>query len=341
MLKFLDEVERSGSIRRASTRLNVASSSINRQIIALEQEIGMPIFERLNNRLRLTESGALVIAHVRQTLQQHAQVRARIEKLKRQRRSEITVATTSGLAAGLLPRIVAGFRARHDGIKVAVRILPGGQIAASLASGETDLGVATGLADDLDVETFASTPSQLGAVMQTSHPFAARPSIQLSDCRELPLLLADIGMPLRLILDDACMEAGLTLEPLVESNSLEMLKRSAMLGLGVTFLHFLEVEDEVRRGDLVFVPLIDPYVSQPLLRVIHRPGTKLDVLPRALAEEIARAIAPVEADAQKAAPRAQFDATPPAPGTVASALVVQSNGRGLPQAKPRQRAGNR
>jgi DNA-binding transcriptional LysR family regulator len=297
MLKFLDEVERAGSIRRASTRLNVASSSINRQIIALEQEIGMPLFERLNNRLRLTESGALVIAHVRQTLQQHEQVQARIEDLKRKRRSEVTVATTSGLAAGLLPRVVAGFRARHPDIKAAVRILPMGQIVASLASGESDLAVATGLSDDLDVDIFTSVVSQIGAVMRPGHALMGQPSIALSDCQTLPLILADIGMPLRLVLDDACMEAGLTLEPVIESNSLEMMKRSAMLGLGITFLHYLEVEDEVRRGDLGFVPLIDPHVQLPVLRVVYRPGSELDALPRELAEEIAMAIEPAEGDA--------------------------------------------
>ena len=289
MLRFLDEVERAGSIRRASTRLNVASSSINRQIIALEQEIGMPLFERLNNRLRLTESGALMISHVRQTLQQHEHVRARIEDLKRKRRSEVTVATTSGLAAGLLPRVVAGFRIRHPDIKVAVRILPMSQIAGSLASGETDLAVATGLPDDMDVDVFAATVSRIGAVMPIGHALSEQAGITLAQCQDLPLILADIGMPLRLILDDACLEAGITLEPIIESNSLEFLKRSAMQGLGVTFLHRLEVEEEVRRGDLRFVPLVDPLVAPSVLRIVHRPGAPLDALPHELAEAVVAA----------------------------------------------------
>lgn len=289
MLRFLDEVERAGSIRRASTRLNVASSSINRQIIALEQEIGMPLFERLNNRLRLTESGALMISHVRQTLQQHEHVRARIEDLKRKRRSEVTVATTSGLAAGLLPRVVAGFRIRHPDIKVAVRILPMSQIAGSLASGETDLAVATGPPDDMDVDVFAATVSRIGAVMPIGHALSEQACITLAQCQDLPLILADIGMPLRLILDDACLEAGITLEPVIESNSLEFLKRSAMQGLGVTFLHQLEVEEEVRRGDLRFVPLLDPLVAPSVLRIVHRPGAPLDALPHELAEAVVAA----------------------------------------------------
>src|SRR5687768_8646043 len=52
LLKYLDEVARLGSIRKASARLNVASSAINRQILALENELGAPIFERMPRRLR-------------------------------------------------------------------------------------------------------------------------------------------------------------------------------------------------------------------------------------------------------------------------------------------------
>ena len=68
LLRYLDEVARLGSIRKAASRLNVASSAINRQILALENEIGAPIFERMPRRLRLTSTGEVLIAHVRETL---------------------------------------------------------------------------------------------------------------------------------------------------------------------------------------------------------------------------------------------------------------------------------
>ena len=68
MLKYLDEVVRSGSIRKAAERLNVAASAINRQVLTLERELGGPLFERLPRRMRLTAMGELLILHVRQTL---------------------------------------------------------------------------------------------------------------------------------------------------------------------------------------------------------------------------------------------------------------------------------
>ena len=71
LLRYLDEVARSGSIRKAADRLNVAASAINRQILSLEAELDTPLFERLPGGLRLTASGEELIAHVRDTLREH------------------------------------------------------------------------------------------------------------------------------------------------------------------------------------------------------------------------------------------------------------------------------
>ncbi len=68
LLRYLDEVARAGSIRKASEKLNISSSSINRQILALEDELGSPIFHRLHRQLRLTQTGEILIDHVRRTL---------------------------------------------------------------------------------------------------------------------------------------------------------------------------------------------------------------------------------------------------------------------------------
>ena len=124
LLKYLDEVSRLGSIRKAAARLNVASSAINRQILALEQEIGSPIFERMPRRLRLTSTGEILIAHVRETLKGHHRVEAQIEALKGLARGEATIATMNGLAAGPLPRFLSSILDRHPRVHLRVRVLP-------------------------------------------------------------------------------------------------------------------------------------------------------------------------------------------------------------------------
>jgi DNA-binding transcriptional LysR family regulator len=142
LLSYLDEVARLGSMRKASARLNVASSAINRQILALEAELGTPLFLRLPRKLMLTTAGEILIRHVRQTLKDMERVQRRIEELKGLRRGEITLAIMSGLAANMVPRIAVDFRRNSPRVKLTLRLLPtGADIMAAVAAGEADLGL--------------------------------------------------------------------------------------------------------------------------------------------------------------------------------------------------------
>ena len=77
-LLYINEIVRCGSIRKAAARLNVASSAVNRQILAFEEELGAPIFERLPKGLRLTAAGELCVEHIRDVLKNYERLEGRI-----------------------------------------------------------------------------------------------------------------------------------------------------------------------------------------------------------------------------------------------------------------------
>src|SRR6266545_2553221 len=116
LLKYLDEVARLGSIRKAAARLNVAASAINRQILALESELGVPIFERMPRRLRLTATGELLIAHVRETLKTHPRVHVALKVLPFDQMTNAVLTGEADLALSYNPPISPGLRvvASHE-----------------------------------------------------------------------------------------------------------------------------------------------------------------------------------------------------------------------------------
>jgi DNA-binding transcriptional LysR family regulator len=113
LLNYLDEVARTGSIRKAAERVGIAASSINRQILALEQDLGVPLFERLPRRMRLTIAGELLLTHIRATLREHDRMRARLIDLQGRRRGLVRIATMGGLANTLMPPLVAWMRGQY------------------------------------------------------------------------------------------------------------------------------------------------------------------------------------------------------------------------------------
>ncbi len=174
ILRYLDEVVRRGSIRKAAEYLHVAPTAINRQILDLEADLGAPVFERINKRLRLTPLGEMVLAHVRQTLREHEALRERIEEFKGARRGEVTVAATAGLAGSLMPSLVHEFHQRYPGIIVRVVDLPVAEIAAAVEQGDADLGLGYDLPVVSALRTLGTSDWQIGAVVPPSHALAAQ-----------------------------------------------------------------------------------------------------------------------------------------------------------------------
>ncbi len=270
VLRYLDEVVRRGSIRKAAEHLHVAPTAVNRQILDLEAELGAPLFERIHKRLRLTPLGELVLAHVRQTLREHETLRMRIEELKGARRGEVTIAVTAGLAGSLMPSLVHDFRLHYPGIVVRVLDLPVAAIAASVEAGEADLGLGYDLPESAALRVVAASDWQIGAVVAPGHALASQPSTVLAECVGYPLILPAAPLSIRGILDDAFARHAIEISPVAESTSMALIQRLVALGAGIALLNPLDVMEERGRGALVFVPLRDGHLPRQTLRLVAR-----------------------------------------------------------------------
>ncbi len=284
LLHYIDEVARTGSIRKAADHLNVAASAISRQILALEMQLGTPIFQRLPKKLILTAAGEVVVGHVRQTLKELTRAQAKIEALKGLRRGEITVAMMSGLASNLVPGTVKEFRVANPRVKLSLTLLnTGAEIQSAVANGEADLGIGFDFSKDSNLKVLARADARLGAVMAPSHPLAKRNSIRLSDCIDYPLVIADTSSAIRPHLDAAFARIAINPQPIIETNSIEIMRHAAILNDGITFLTPFDVEFERRAGRLVYVTVRElSQDAQTLTLIGHARGTS--AIASALAE---------------------------------------------------------
>lgn len=256
LLAYLDEVARSGSIRRAAARLGVASSAVNRQILALEEEMGTPLFERLPRGLRLTATGEILVRHVRDTLREHERMLAQISSLKGLARGEVCIATMATLAAGVLSGVIREFRETHPDIVVRVHVMTIDEIVEALLLGRVDLALAYRMPENPHLRCIARFEHPLGVVMAPSHPLGGHYQLRMAQCLAYPLVTADGSMTLRAVLE-RLVPPGETLSPVVETNSVELMKRLARVPPHITFLNLSDIREEICRGTLAFTPLSD------------------------------------------------------------------------------------
>ena len=113
-----------------------------------------------------------------------------------------------------------------------------------------------------------------GAVMAPNHPLAKRTGIRLSDCIDYPLVVADESTAIRPYLDAAFTRVKLDLQPIIETNAIEIMRHAAILENGITFLTPFDIEFERRAGRLVYVPVRElAQDTQALMLIGHERGT--------------------------------------------------------------------
>lgn len=290
MLRYLDEVVRQGSIRKAAAHLNVAASSVNRQILGLEEEIGVPLFDRLPNRLRMTSAGEMVIAHVRRTLHDLDRTQSYVDDLRGARRGELVVATMGGLGSELLARALIEYRERRPWVNLVLHRMPREQLLAAVRDGDVHLGFAYGVKGEPGFRSLVALDCPIGAVMAPDNALAGHSHLKLADLAPEHLILPSSTMALHQVLAPALTRCGFSAPPAMEASDVEVMRRLAMLNGNIALLNRLQIEAELQRGELAFVPLSDGDIPASTLQLVESARATTPVLSALFAEAIGRII---------------------------------------------------
>jgi len=224
IMRYVDEVARTGSIRKAADHLNVTASAVNRRIMDLEEELGAPLFERRPRGVRLTAAGEVFVHYLREQDSDVERMRSQIEELKGMRRGTVRIACSQALALDFLPREIAEFHTRHPLVSFEVKVLDHERAMTALAAYEVDLVLVFRPPFLPNFQPLMTLEQRIVAVMSADHPLAARPTIRLRDCASYPVALPERSLGGRQLLDQVSARSGLAFKLVVESNSFEFLR---------------------------------------------------------------------------------------------------------------------
>ena len=224
IMRYVDEVARTGSIRKAADHLNVTASAVNRRITDLEEELGAPLFERRPRGVRLTAAGEVFVHYLREQDSDVERMRSQIEELKGMRRGTVRIACSQALALDFLPREIAEFHTRHPLVSFEVKVLDHERAMTALAAYEVDLVLVFRPPFLPNFQPLMTLEQRIVAVMSADHPLAARPTIRLRDCANYPVALPERSLGGRQLLDQVSARSGLAFKLVAESNSFEFLR---------------------------------------------------------------------------------------------------------------------
>ncbi|NGM22512.1 LysR family transcriptional regulator [Roseomonas stagni] len=289
-LHYIDAIARAGSVRQAAERLHVAASAVNRQLIELEEELGVELFERLPRGMRATAAGELLLAHIRRQRGEAEALQQQLQDLRGARRGQVRIGAVEAVARGLLPELLLDFHRLHARIGFTVSL--GGTVALlrQLMAETLELAIVYNPPDSADVQVMAERAAALHAVMAPDHPLAGRASLRLADCLAYPIALSCQETGSRALIEEALSGSSLRIEPVLESDSFEMLSRFAAGCGGVSFQSAIGVAPDVARGALVAIPLAERALARGRLALVARRGRTPSPAAARLAEHVAAAL---------------------------------------------------
>ena len=251
-LQFFIAAAEAGSVTGAARALSISQSSVTEAIRALEDDLGVPLFDRQARGLEITHKGSAFLRHARQILADVATARAAFRDETATTRGRLSLGVTSLVAGYVLSDILSRFRRAHPQVELNVTEDNGDYLQHLLIGGELDVAVLlTSSVKDrmaLHVETLVVSPYRLW--LPLGHPLAQQEAIALEDMAGQPLI--------QLMVDEIeestrRLTAALPVKPQVafRTRSVEAVRSLVATGAGLAILPSLVYRPWSLEGDRI------------------------------------------------------------------------------------------
>ncbi len=217
-LRALMSVADTGSVTAAARRLFLTQPAVTRQIRALENEVGGPLFDRTTKPLTPTPLGRTALEQARRILQMTEEFRARISSDAGTLRGELKVGASYSLARQIIPAVVLALRRRYPGVQVLLTTGWSSAIKRAVEEGFLDAGtVLLPPHAQVPAGVVAARVGRDPAVLVAPRSMPLRGTVRLEALRETGWVLNPEGCGYRAKLKRVLEEAGVPFRVVVEA----------------------------------------------------------------------------------------------------------------------------
>jgi LysR family cys regulon transcriptional activator len=240
-----EAARRNFNLTEVANVLFTSQPGVSRQILEVEEELGIDIFQRNGKRLvGLTDPGKGILPIIERLLLEAENLRQAGNDYADQSRGTLAVATTHTQARYVLPKVVQQFRLAFPDVRIALQQSAPEHIAEWVISGKADIGIATeGLSQFKDLVSFPCYEWNHLVVVPEGHALLQHEHLSLADLAQFPLITYDVGFTGRGHIDAAFQQAGLTTDIVLTAMDSDVIQQYVALGLGVGIIASMAFEN--------------------------------------------------------------------------------------------------
>lgn len=224
-----------GSVGGAARALHVTQPTASMQLREVSQAVGVPLYEVVSRRVRLTDAGIELARTARTMVAEWEAFGQKIDAMKGLTRGQLKVAVVS-TAKYFMPRLLGRFCARHPEIEISLQVLNRDGVVGRLRENLDDLYIMSMPPSDVELEDQVFLPNPLVLISPQGHALARRSGLSLSDLREERFILRETGSGTRMAADAHFRRERFQPRVRMELGSNEAIREAVAGGLGLAVL---------------------------------------------------------------------------------------------------------
>ncbi|RLL43588.1 LysR family transcriptional regulator [Oceanobacillus piezotolerans] len=232
-LRYFLTVARLEHMSEAAAELEISQSSLSKTIGRLEQDIGVPLFDRKGKTILLNEYGQLFYQKVEKILSDLQDAKEAVQELANIREDSITI---NVMNSKLLPKLFYEFYKKRPNVKFRQYLLPDRLAQQKLLDGEIDLLIVPNPITDERIEWAPLFKEEIFLVVPKNHPLAAKKEISLVEAKEELFILSETGQSFRTTENRIFEKAGFTPRIAFEGEDLSVILQLVNEGAGISFI---------------------------------------------------------------------------------------------------------
>lgn len=280
-LRLFRHVVEAQSITRGADRAHLALASASARIRGMEDVLGVPLLKRGRRGVQPTDAGRALLDHARIVLQQIETMRGELGAYSRGLKGHVRLLANTAAMSEHLPTLLAEFLAANPSIDLDLEDRESPAIAAAIAAGDADIGIATEASLVPGLESHPFRPDRLVLAVAAGHPLAGRRRVGFAELLDLDFVGLTRGTALDEHVTRHATRLGRAMRLRVRANSLDAVCAMVAAGVGVGIVPEATARRQRRALPLAMVRITEPWAARQLTlcvrdsRHLSRPARRL------------------------------------------------------------------
>jgi LysR family transcriptional regulator, transcriptional activator of the cysJI operon len=282
-LKVFRAVAEHLNFRKAAEQLFLTQPAITLQIKALENDLGIRLFDRSANRVGLTPQGRILLRYATKIAVLVAEAEQKLESEDGQLSGELALGVSTTIAQYVLPRLIGAFRDEHPRVQLSLHSGNTEEVVQFVVADKVSIGLIEGPARQQGIHIEPFMRDELVLIAPLTYTAAQFSPQQLLACN---LLMREHGSGSRRVVETALEKSGLKLKQfrtVMDLDSTEAIKSAVEAGLGIGFVSQWAISKELELGVLQTAPVRGLQMSRHF-SLVTRTGPEQQGAPGAFRE---------------------------------------------------------